>query len=315
MQKRLVKCALVVVLILLLSPIYLRVVNGPAFKQRPDQVVVRQPGKRFLGQPQPAAEEAKEDLDFALLSQAAYQRKPDAKDEKAECYLDPDSGLKALGWHPWENFPNEELQKKIAKSNLRVEVWQNERRGSIAVTFGGTVFTNPRDWMANIRWFLPGWGRNDEYTDIVTKLGPAFVNEFLRLKKGQDQVSLNRAEIFATGHSLGGGLAQQFAYSLPTDPDVPRVKKVFAFDPSPVTGFYSVAEAIRKHNSYGIAIDRIYERGEILAILRSLENFFYPPSAANPAIRQIRYYLSSKSPIAAHSISELACGLKRVAGY
>jgi hypothetical protein len=66
----------------------------------------------------------------------------------------------------------------------------------------------------------------------------------------------------------GRWLAQQFAYSLPPDPDVPRLTRVFAFDPSPVTGFYSVPENTRNRNSQGLAIDRIYERGEILALLQ-----------------------------------------------
>jgi hypothetical protein len=296
------------VIVCLLFPVYLRLINGPAFKQRSDQVAIREPGKRFLGPPQPVAEEARKDLDFALLSQAAYQRKPDTESIKADNYLDPDATLADLGWRRWENFPNDGLQKTIAISNLRVEVWENRTSSSIAVTFGGTVFTNLKDWKSNVRWFLPD--RNDEYTDIVKTLAPAFANEFLT-RKGQDPSFYSFACIFSTGHSLGGGLAQQFAYSLPIEKNV-RVTKVFAFDPSPVTGFYSVPESIRNNNSIGLSIDRIYERGEILAILRSLVNFFYPPSAENPTIRQVRYNLFSRAPIAGHSISKLAFKLKAV---
>jgi hypothetical protein len=64
------------------------------------------------------------------------------------------------------------------------------------------------------------------------------------------------------------------------------VTQVFAFDPSPVTGFYSVEKDIRDYNKENLKIDRIYERGEILAILRSFTNFVYKPSAINPSIRQ-----------------------------
>jgi hypothetical protein len=74
-------------------------------------------------------------------------------------------------------------------------------------------------------------------------------------------------------HSLGGGLAQEFAYSLPVGTfDAPRATKVYAFDPSPATGFLSVKRATRNENKKGLKTDRIYERGEVLAILRSITN-------------------------------------------
>ena len=206
------------------------------------------------------------------------------------------------------NFPNDKLREKISISHLRVEVWVNPTSSAVAVAFGGTVFDSGKDWKSNLRWFIPH--HDDEYTEIVKAFGPAFVKEFVARKDQAGWEFLQHATIFATGHSLGGGLAQQFAYSLPIDSRVPRVKKVFAFDPSPVTGFYSLDVTTRDNNSQGLAIDRIYERGEILALLRSLENFIYPPSAKAPTIRQIRYNLFySHNPIAGHSIAELACKL------
>jgi hypothetical protein len=51
---------------------------------------------------------------------------------------------------------------------------------------------------------------------------------------------------------------------------VPRVTEVYAFAPSPVTGFFSVARELRDSNKRALTIDRIYERGEILALARSL---------------------------------------------
>jgi hypothetical protein len=52
----------------------------------------------------------------------------------------------------------------------------------------------------------------------------------------------------ATGHSLRGGLAQQLAYAQRSVKDLPRITMVYAFDPSPVTGFYSVDETLREKN-------------------------------------------------------------------
>jgi len=57
-------------------------------------------------------------------------------------------------------------------------------------------------------------------------------------------------------------------------------------------------------------IDRIYERGEILAILRSLTSLIYKPSVVDPVIRGVRYRVfNAWNAIAAHSIVELAIKL------
>jgi hypothetical protein len=91
---------------------------------------------------------------------------------------------------------------------------------------------------------------------------------------------------------------------------------VFAFDPSPVTGYYSVEKAIREHNRKTLSIDRIYERGEILAIVRSLTSVVVMPSETSPTIRGVRFSLFyPANPIAGHSMSELACRLNTAAGH
>jgi hypothetical protein len=287
---------------------YWRVRSRPAYRQTPNQVVFREPGQRRLGYPQPVGPEAKNDVEFAWLSQAAYQHISDgAENDPAGC-PEATAALQNLGWKPWPNFPDAQLLEQMTISHLRVEVWVNPDLKSVAVTFGGTVFKSGKDWKSNLRWFIPF--HNDEYTELVKKFAPAFVNEFAKRKEEPQWAFLKDAEIYATGHSLGGGLAQQFAYALPRDARVPRVTKVFAFDPSPVTGFYSLPSAIREYNSQFLFVDRIYERGEILAYLRSIESFVYPPSTRAPVIRQVRYDLfPTHNPIAGHSIADLACRL------
>src|ERR1019366_2650478 len=199
----------------------------------------------------------------------------------------------------------------IANSHLRVEVWMNPSRREIVVALGGTVATSLKDWQANLRWFIPY--HDDEYTKLMEEVEPQFVAEFLRRKHAADGAWMDQAKIYSTGHSLGGGLAQELAYALPIDPGVPRVTKVFAFDPSPVTGYTSVDKTVRDTNRQDLSIDRIYERREILAILRSLTNFIDPPRATAPVIRQLRYDLfPDDNPIKSHSISDLACKLYEV---
>jgi hypothetical protein len=287
-----------------------------AFGQQANQVVVRAPGQRFLSAPEPNAAYATEHWEFAWLSVAAYlqtaagqkhmnKMRPAAADMSTT--PDPLPPLAAAGWTRWETFPGDSLLEKIKASHLRVQVWERVHPHAVAVTFGGTVFNNDADWQANLRWFIPG--HRDEYTEVVQIFAPAFDLELKRRAQGMDAGSLSKLELFSTGHSLGGGLAQQFAYSLPLD-CVKRVDQVYAFDPSPVTGFFSVARKLRDENKKGLLIDRIYERGEILALLRSLLSLFSKPSTINAAIRGVRYWLfHAWNPVAAHSIDELAMKL------
>jgi hypothetical protein len=114
--------------------------------------------------------------------------------------------------------------------------------------------------------------------------------------------------IVTTGHSLGGGLAHQAAYVSDC------IKEVFAFDPSPVTGFYSVPDPPRSKNAIGIVVRRIYERGEILATLRRVARLVNPLSTKDPEIIEIRFNLSQGSAVTQHNMRTLAYKLKEKAG-
>ncbi|HYM43325.1 MAG TPA: hypothetical protein VET46_11230 [Steroidobacteraceae bacterium] len=299
-----------------------------ALGQSPSEVVLREPGRRFLGAPLPAAPYAERHWQFAWLSLAAYAGTPAGRKRAARAVLeerrhpgrkapdgtplafrDPVGILERAGWWRWPAFEPASMWQQIERAHLRVEVWENRGRGAVAVAFGGTVFDNGKDWLSNLRWFVPD--PHDEYTEVVRAFAPAFAAEYRRRFAGA-----SRPALFSTGHSLGGGLAQQFAYALPADPDgsVPRVLEVYAFDPSPVTGFLSVARALRDSNKRGLSIDRIYERGEILALVRSLASLIVKPTAQQPAIRGTRYSLFyGWNPIADHSMVQLAQKIDRAA--
>jgi pimeloyl-ACP methyl ester carboxylesterase len=288
--------------------------------QSQSEVTVRFPGRRFLSEPLHLKPYAEEHWEFAWLAAAAYVHTPAGQEEQrtarmaAEDTVDPLAELRQYGWDLWANFPDGPLRTIMDQTHLRVEVWEKRSSSTIAVSFGGSIFNNRMDWRSNLRWFLPA--HRDAYSDVVQTFAPAFARElyarFIR-DAGED---LKKVRVVSVGHSLGGGLAQQFAYCLdPKDP-VPRVAKVYAFDPSPVTGFFSVDETIRKLNSRGLKIDRIYERGEILAIARSLTSALWKPAARNPEIRGIRYNLFSVvNPIAGHSIIRMAVKLAAAAGH
>ena len=118
---------------------------------------------------------------------------------------------------------------------------------------------------------------------------------------------------FFSGHLLGGGLAQHFAYSLPskqTGNQRPiQVSKVYTFDPSPVTGWFTAGPR-KFDNVKGLHIDRAFEHGEVLAYLRLLISYMYPPSALSPSVREIRFnVVETINPLKNHSMQLLAVAL------
>jgi len=302
-----------------------------SFDQTPETALVRPPGERVYGPPVPVAQEAKKHWEFALLSQSAYAQLTKDKqalpatvvssalaappedaasgaDVMGDCRSSAKTLLLKAGWQRWSDFPDAELADAIRKTHLRVEVWERHDPAAVVVAFGGTVFTSHDDWLANLRWFVP-W-HTDAYTHVVEQLGPAFARRYAERLTDPTAQHLKNAKLYATGHSLGGGLAQQFAYALPQSSVVPRVHTVAAFDPSPVTGYYRVDGARRGENERDLGIDRIFERGEVLAALRSFINLVHPPSAAHPSVRTVRYQLFyALNPIAGHSMGKLACRL------
>ena len=94
----------------------------------------------------------------------------------------------------------------------------------------------------------------------MKRFGSDFVDT-LTLRRARTRLA--KATIYSTGDALGGGLAQQLAYALPPHPDVPHVSEVYAFDPSPVTGYLTVKRAECDTNKIGrrISLDLRTRRG------------------------------------------------------
>ena len=149
------------------------VTSRPAFRQERNFVVIREPGHRFLGPPQPAHREAAIDLDYALFSLAAYGDIKKNKDDKEAPRINAKELLDKEGWRIYSTFPGTCLQKKMDAVHLRAEVWTNRSKGSVVVAFGGTVFSSWKDWKSNLHWLDPF--QHDEYSLIVSEFGPEFV--------------------------------------------------------------------------------------------------------------------------------------------
>lgn len=306
-----------------------------SFEQPQDKVLIREPGQQHYSAPASVSESAKHLWEYAALSTNVYkgnwpvaQKKelvtsplaasPDSKVNSPyveACVADPSSFLPLVGWSIWPDFPSQALKNDALARGLYLEVWERTTAPhTIVVVFNGTQFKSWPDWISNLRWLRQLIPADDQYTLVSKRLGMEFVDEILKRKDDLFGTNKTPVKIVTTGHSLGGGLAQNFAYSLPNSGiESLKVSHVYAFDPTPVTGWFSVDSILRAHNAAGLEIDRVFEHGEILAYIRLLQSYVFPPNAINPGIREIRYnFVHSSSMIGNHVMAKLACNLADV---
>lgn len=290
--------------------------------QESKTVLVRHPGERRFDEQQSSGPLTKELVPYAQFSARAYGN----NEVRALTAGDVEDCWDIRGLLPddaWDDWPasfqkDEDIRREQERLGLAFNVWESKRSSDskrIVVAFRGTNFSSWADWFSNLRWFswplrfLPIY--KDQYLAVNRGVAEAFVNELRDRSANWTAAQLQTVTIHVTGHSLGGGLAQHFAYALPQNSPW-KVTRVVAFDPSPVTGWFSVAKDLRERNAAGLRIDRIYEHGEILAYARWLLGYLNPPAAANPAIWQVRYnYVRTWNPIASHSMTRLACSMER----
>lgn len=163
------------------------------------------------------------------------------------------------------------------------QVWTNgggHRFGGCsqaAIAFRGTDVR--ADWISNFRQIF-GLVTDDEYRQLARN-----VNTIMTKVE-----NLGCSQIVSVGHSLGGGLAQFVALA------DRRVRKVFAFDSSPITGYSLVAENFRGVNVRGLEIDRVEQQGQVLSYLGLDQQ--YPGSAlgCNPLVRSVEYDAFAPGP-------------------
>jgi len=244
------------------------------------------------------AEHAAAVLPYAALANAVYcdaviKRQGDsgaAKPSDHGCIFDDD--FQRHGWVPLREYPDDTLALRGNARGLKLAVFYRdlgpEQPVSVGVAFRGTDFTSWTDWHSNLRWFLPG---RDQY-DVVSEIAAPV----LARSKEEIAARLGRPvaawDIVATGHSLGGGLAQLFAYKSA------EVRGAVVFDPSPVTAFHSCVSD--DEVNCNVPIWRVYERGEVLAYVRAFTRLFY---VLSENITELEFDLVGGNPIANHSMT------------
>ena len=288
--------------------------------QSRDQVIERTQGEDNFAARQKAGPTAARVLPYALLAEQSYDARvyaahrvapraaTCAADNPASC--DGTADRRAARWlsewrYVWSCDGPEQCRASTAGQSapaggLGVQIWARKgaRCPEAVIAFRGTMGGDRGDWESNFHWILRGLPVYDQYDQVRDHVGD-FIGQIERdpcYQRGFTQIT-------AVGHSLGGGLAQLAAYS------DPRIRRVYAFDPSMVTGFYSVDPPHRDSNVRGARIERVYEFGEVLAYGRLIMLRSIPLSPCNPRVVSVRFHVFDGAPIALHSLTDLDNGL------
>ncbi len=177
----------------------------------------------------------------------------------------------------------------------------------VSIVFRGST-TSLADWISN---FNPLFGSvvDDEYRQLRRNIDAI-------IKKIRSLPCVRQAgqtpQIVSVGHSLGAGLAQ-FA-ALANNPSRPKIAKVFAFDPSPVTAAGYVDRKVLKINIDDVEIDRIYQTGEVLQPVRSVVQQL--PSGSAPCVRTVAFdVIPPVGLVGRHNMTQLAGFLVALSYY
>ncbi|TWB96145.1 lipase (class 3) [Bradyrhizobium macuxiense] len=195
------------------------------------------------------------------------------------------------------------------------QVWARARSAKVdggacsevSIAFRGTVGTSLGDWLSNADRFGSPY---DDYYHQLRRNVDAIIKSIQNLDCYKRAAV--KPQIVSTGHSLGGGLAQLAA--LATKLKGPRISKVFAFDPSPVTGAHLVSQSLRESNAAGLTIDRIYQEGEVLSYVRTaVQQYPSAKSTCNPYVRTVKVdALPPGSAIQLHGMTGMSTQLVRL---
>jgi pimeloyl-ACP methyl ester carboxylesterase len=242
--------------------------------------------------------------DAALMSAYAYVEDQDcghaAKIEPSTA--DTLAGkLQAAGWQRVKAA--EFIPACEDEIGLFYHVWQRQTPAAteVVLTFRGTW--GFKDWWYGNLYWLRRLFSNDHQYARARNHAKRIIDLFRTHAAGKP------VKFYATGHSLGGGLAQSVLYERPAD-----FIQAIAFDPSSATAYTTRSDTttpLTPCNCSGAVVEpriyRVYESYEVLANLRIFHKFFFPPEAW---INEVRFdYAESLNSVAQHSMTQLALKL------
>jgi len=263
------------------------VIDGFTRKQSEDNILIRDAGQTYqiplsvLGDT-PYGPYLHDACIFSQLCAEIYYNESDAKQQEKIKGCAHKGGLqdwlervKADGWEKL-HWTAPALNTPLAYTikTLKYQLWVDRERRRAVVVFRGTA--EKVDWWSNANWltrFVPFV--NNHYKQVLAMVDPTL--KVLEKELGSG------FKLYTTGHSLGGGLAQTFAYA-----SEHKAALVAAFHSSPVTGWFSLPQSRKATAGNDLKIARIYEHKEILAGFRSLAKVAYPETAENPRIVEFR---------------------------
>lgn len=206
--------------------------------------------------------------------------------------------------------PPEDMQ---AGQGLFLEVWENARQKprELVIAFEGSN-SELVDWATNLRALrIFNRSRHADQYEFARPMASDLIDRFT---KGATPGSVR---IVTTGHSLGGGLAQGVFYANAHRKDH-IVDQAIVFNPSPMTGYFDVPnqhqifESLTPRKTFPhFRVLRVFERGEILAIVRSVASLF---TTSDSLIQTLKFDSEKKSNfISQHSMLMLSETIRSLA--
>lgn len=151
-------------------------------------------------------------------------------------------------------------------------------------------------WHANLHWLMRYLPVNTQYEKLR--------NSSYKLVEWLNKKNQAEFTIYATGHSLGGGLAQHALYSHKS------IKNAVVFNSSPVTGWNDVEEGRRTDSVKRNTVIRIHEHREIMEFFRLFMKIGYvlnPNANENPKFVEYRVNFNKlESTFKQHAMIDLA---------
>lgn len=234
---------------------------------------------------------------MALFSEIVYQRKYDKKG----CNINNDSDLPSTKDGRWVkavfngNEGNDKIEPCVNEGGLFYETYiytpNNALPSEAVIAFRGTEFNKLNDWKTN---FSAAFGIEPTEYEIAKTRIPKLIEKLKAINRD--------IKIYAVGHSLGGGLAQQTGFLSK------NIDEVITFNTSPVTNWSSLAIDNSVENQYPI-IYRIYHTGEALDKIRNITTSF---TSTQYGRYDIGLQFKKKSSFDGHSMLILACGLANI---